>query len=344
MLIVMHRDATVSEIDAVIDYLNERGHEAVRLPGANRTAIGVINNASAVSNDYVLRMPGVVDVIRVTGRQKYSSREFYPEPTVVRVGDVAISQAHDPIIIAGPCSVESEAQIHAVAETLVDCGIQIMRGGLFKPRTSPYDFQGLGLAGMKTFQIARDQYNLKLCAEIVSTDDIDFYESEIDIIQVGARNMQNFELLKSLSRMETPVLLKRGMSATVEEWLSAAEYLMVDGKRNIILCERGIRTFETSTRNTLDLNSVAYVRQRTHLPVIVDPSHASGRHELVTPLAAAAIAVGADGLLVEVHPDPSKALSDQNQQLRPHEFRALTQHVHELTNIRFNREADVISV
>jgi 3-deoxy-7-phosphoheptulonate synthase len=332
MLVVMRADATAQQIEAVHTALRGYGVRAESLPGHARVAIGVTGNKEYVPAEAVLRLPGVADLIHVTRKYKLVSREFYPQSTVVRVGQVQFGTGR-PVVIAGPCSVESEAQVMAAAEAVAAAGAQVLRGGVVKPRTSPYGFQGLGYAGLRYLQAARQATGLPICVEVMRTEDVAVYDQEVDLLQVGARNMQNYDLLRRLGRAQTPVLLKRGLAATVEEWLLAAEYLLDGGNRNVILCERGIRTFETSTRNTLDLNSVALVRQLTHLPVIVDPSHAAGRHDLVPPLARAAIALGCDGLIVEVHPKPSEALSDAAQQLDFPTFECLMQDVRTLSEV-----------
>lgn len=329
MLVVMKAGATEAEIEYVVNVLRENKNKPELLPGHNRVAIGVMGNKEYVRQDDILRLPGVAEVIEVTKKYKRVSREFHPQDTLVKVG-AAVFGAGEPVMIAGPCSVESEEQVLSTAHMLKEQGVQILRGGIFKPRTSPYFFQGIGYAGLKHLQKARAETGLPICVEIMATEDIDLYKDEVDMIQVGARNMQNFDLLKKLGRIQTPVLLKRGHNAYVEEFLLAAEYLLDGGNHNVVLCERGIRTFETSSRNTLDLNSVALIRTLTHLPIIVDPSHAAGRHDMVPPLARAAIATGVHGLIVETHPNPSKALSDANQQLDFDQFRDLMQQVRSL--------------
>lgn len=321
MLIVMHTKATTAEIDAVCQYLENKSLKSEKLPGSNRVAIGVTGNKKAVSHDQIARMQGVKEIIYVTHKYKKVSREFYPENTIVNVGQAAFGSGTN-VIIAGPCSIESKEQILASAKHVKASGAQILRGGAFKPRTSPYDFQGLGREGLDLIHQAGQEVGIPICVEIMSIKDIDLYAQKCDMIQVGARNMQNFDLLKALGKLNTPILLKRGMSALVEEFLLAAEYILDGGNKNVVLCERGIRTFETSTRNILDLNAVALIKKMSHLPIIVDPSHATGRHDLVLPLAKAGLAVGADGIIVETHPKPMEALSDANQQL---DFKQFTQ-------------------
>lgn len=314
MLVVMHAGASENEISEVSNYLIGKGLQTELLPGSNRVAIGVTGNKKYVSHDEVNRMPGVKEIIHVTHKYKRVSREFYPENTIVKVGEAAFGSGI-PGIIAGPCSVESKEQIRLAAEHVKKLGGHVLRGGVFKPRTSPYDFQGIGHKGMQWMKDAGEEFNIPICVEIMSVRDIDFFNENVDMIQVGARSMQNFDLLKELGQLKKPILLKRGMSALVDEFLLAAEYIIDGGNKEVVLCERGIRTFETSTRNILDLNSVALIKKKSHLPIIVDPSHAAGKHDLVLPLAKAGLAVGADGIIVETHPEPMAALSDANQQL-----------------------------
>ena len=245
------------------------------------------------------------------------SREIHPENTIIKIDGKEIVGGKKLMMIAGPCSVESEEQILTIARALKESGVEFLRGGAFKPRTSPYDFQGLKEEGLKLLKKARDETGMKIVSEITSTDDIELFDKYVDIIQIGSRNMQNFDLLRKVGKLNKPILLKRGLSATIEEWLMAAEYIMSEGNQNVILCERGIRTYETSTRNTLDLSAVPVVKNLTHLPIIVDPSHAAGKRDLIEPLSRAAIAVGCDGLIIEVHNDPDNALSDSAQQITP---------------------------
>lgn len=322
MLIVMQQSADADSIGAVVHYLQNKGLRAEALPGGQRTAIGVLGNKAFVDEQAVARMDGVKEIIHVTKPYKLVSREFYPVDTLVQVGGARFGAGHRSMI-AGPCGVESEEQILTAARNLKDLGVQVLRGGAFKPRTSPYSYQGLGHEALGYLAKAREETGLAICVEIIRTDDVQLYDDMVDLIQVGARNMQNYELLKRLGKIRTPVLLKRGPSATVDEFLLAAEYLLAGGNKQVILCERGIRTFERSTRYTLDLNSVALIKQVSHLPIIVDPSHAAGRHDLVGPLAKAGLAVGADGLIVETHPKPTEARSDASQQLDPQEFAEL---------------------
>ncbi len=252
---------------------------------------------------------------------KLVSRENHPENTIIKIDNKEVVGGKDLMIIAGPCSVESEEQILEIARELKECGVNFLRGGAYKPRTSPYAFQGLKEEGLKLLQEAKEETGMKIVSEITSTDDIDLFNKYVDIIQIGSRNMQNFDLLTKVGKLDKPILLKRGLSATIEEWLMAAEYIMSAGNKNVILCERGIRTYETATRNTLDISAIPIVKELTHLPIIVDPSHAAGKRELIEPLSKAAIAAGSDGLIIEVHNNPDIALSDNDQQLTPKTYK-----------------------
>lgn len=314
MLVVMRTDAPPDEIDGVCRAIAELGLTPHPIPGKTRTAIGITGNVGPVDPGQLMGLTGVVEVIRVTRPFKLTNREMKPDDTHIRLGSVELG-GPDICVIAGPCSVESEAQTVDAAMKLRELGAHVLRGGAFKPRTSPYAFQGLGEEGLKILSKARERSGLPVISELMSTDDTTLVESHVDVIQIGARNMQNYSLLRRAGRARKPVMLKRGMSATLEEFLLAAEYLMAEGNRNVILCERGIRTFSDFSRFTLDLSIVPELKRITHLPVVVDPSHAAGRRELVIPLARAAIAAGADGVMVEVHHDPKRALSDGAQAL-----------------------------
>ncbi len=332
MLIVMKADATESEIKAVARVITEMGLRPHVLPGANRTAIGITGNQGPLDPTRFENMPGVAEAIRVTKPYKLITLDLRPEKTVVRVGDATIG-GEELAIIAGPCAVESREQAFAVAEVVRRSGARFFRGGAFKPRTSPYAFQGLGEEALKIMAEVREAYGLRIVTEALDEHGVDLVERYGDVIQIGARNMQNFSLLKRVGRSHLPVLLKRGMAATLDEWLLAAEYIMAEGNYNVILCERGIRTFTQHSRNTLDLAAVPAVRRISHLPVIVDPSHGTGKNYMVTPLARAAVAVGADGLMVEVHHQPELALSDGSQALTPAQYEQLvseTRAIHEL--------------
>lgn len=314
MLIVMRTDATDAQIEQVVRVITELGFRGHPLPGAQRTAIGVTGNQSAVEATRFENMPGVAEVLRVTKPYKLITLDLRPEKTIVRVGDAAIGDG-ELAIIAGPCAVESREQTFAIAQTVKNSGARFFRGGAFKPRTSPYSFQGLGEEALQILADVRETFGLKIVSEALDESGVDLVERYGDMIQIGARNMQNFSLLKRAGRSSLPVLLKRGLAATLDEWLLAAEYIMSEGNYNIVLCERGVRTFVQHTRNTLDLAAVPAVRRVSHLPVVVDPSHGTGKNYLVSPLARAAVAVGADGLMVEVHNHPELALSDSAQSL-----------------------------
>ena len=319
MLIVMRPQATTAQIAAVVERIHALGLDAHQIPGAQRMAIGITGNRGALDAEAFASLPGVADAIRVSQPFKLVSREVKEEDTVIDVGG---SRLGGPglAIIAGPCSVESEEQILEVARGVKALGATFLRGGAFKPRTSPYEFQGLGEAGLKLLALAREKTGLKVVTEIMDTDDLPLVADYADVLQLGARNMQNFSLLRRLGKVGKPVLLKRGPSATIKEWLMAAEYIVSNGNYQVALCERGIRTFETMTRNTLDLNAVPVLKSLTHLPVIVDPSHGIGMRRHVPAMARAAVAAGADGLIIEVHPHPDQALSDGHQSLSLPEF------------------------
>jgi 3-deoxy-7-phosphoheptulonate synthase len=326
MLIVMKPNATARDIDAVVNVIETIGFRAHAMPGATRTAIGITGNEGPIDGRRFENLPGVVEVIRVTKPYKLITLDLRPDKTVVRVGDATIGSS-ELAIIAGPCAIESRDQALAVAKAVHESGARFFRGCVWKPRTSPYTFQGLGDKGWKIMTEIREAFGLKIVTEAVDESHVDLIEKYGDVIQIGARNMQNFSLLKRAGRSKLPVLLKRGMAATLEEWLLAAEYIMAEGNYNVILCERGVRTFAQHTRNTLDLASVPAIRRISHLPVIVDPSHGTGTAYMVTPLARAGIAVGADGLMVEVHNQPELALSDSAQALTLSEYAQLVEEV-----------------
>jgi 3-deoxy-7-phosphoheptulonate synthase len=319
MLIVMKPQATEAQIALVVEKIHALGLDAHEIPGAQRVAIGITGNRGALDPESFASLPGVADAIRVSQPFKLVSREVKEEDTIINVGG---SQLGGPglAIMAGPCSVESEEQILEVARGVKELGATFLRGGAFKPRTSPYEFQGLGEAGLKLLALAREKTGLPVVTEVMDTDDLPLVADYADILQLGARNMQNFSLLRRLGKIGKPVLLKRGPSATIKEWLMAAEYIVSNGNYQVALCERGIRTFETMTRNTLDLNAVPVLKSLTHLPVIVDPSHGIGMRRHVPAMARAAVAAGADGLIIEVHPHPDQALSDGHQSLSLPEF------------------------
>jgi 3-deoxy-7-phosphoheptulonate synthase len=314
MLVVMAAHATPQQIDNVVSAIREMNLTPHPMPGATRTAIGITGNTGAVDSRTLEVLPGVSELLRVTKPYKLASREMHEADTYVRLPQTTIGPGTF-TIIAGPCSVESEAMILRAAEFLMSRGVRLMRAGAFKPRTSPYAFQGLGLEGLAILERVRRQTGIGIVTELMDTENADAVEQAADVIQIGARNMQNFSLLRRVSRASKPVLLKRGLSATLEEWLMAAEYVMAGGNYNVILCERGVRTFSDHSRNTLDLSVIPPAKHLSHLPIIVDPSHGTGRRDYVPPMALAALAAGADGLLIEVHPDPDHALSDGAQSL-----------------------------
>jgi 3-deoxy-7-phosphoheptulonate synthase len=322
MLIVMKPGAAAQQIDAVVNVIQKIGLRPHPMPGATRTAIGITGNQGPVDGRRFENLSGVAEVIRVTKPYKLITLDLRPEKTVVRVGDATIG-GNELAIIAGPCAIESHDQAFAVAEAVQKSGARFFRGGVWKPRTSPYAFQGLGEKGWKIITEIRQAFRLNIVTEALEEPHVDLIEQYGDVIQIGARNMQNFSLLRRAGRSQLPVLLKRGMAATLEEWLLAAEYIMAEGNYNVILCERGVRTFTQHTRNTLDLACVPAIRRISHLPVIVDPSHGTGSAYMVTPLARAGVAVGADGLMVEVHNHPELALSDGAQALTPSEYAQL---------------------
>jgi 3-deoxy-7-phosphoheptulonate synthase len=315
MLIVMHHKALDKQIEAVIAAVARMGLMARPIPGSERTAIGVLGNKGYVDDTNIRDLPGIKEIIHVSKPYKLVSRDFHPRGTIIKVGGHEIGEGKRPIIIAGPCAVESETQIIKTALAVKKAGADMLRGGAFKPRTGPHTFQGLKEEGLKLLALAKKETGLPIVTEVMGTENVALVGEYADILQVGARNMQNFDLLTELGRISKPVLLKRGMSATVEEFLAAAEYIYAGGNHQVILCERGIRTFETATRNSLDLSVIPLIKELTHLPIIVDPSHATGRRSLVPPMAKAALVVGAHGIMVEVHPEPDKALSDGPQSL-----------------------------
>jgi len=326
MLVVMQSHATEEQVRAVCERIESLGFKAHPIPGAVRTAIGITGNTGAVDIGSLESMPGVGECIPVSKPYKLVSRDIKEENTIVRVktplGDVTFG-GEAVAMVAGPCAIESREQAFTVAERVKAAGARLFRGGAYKPRTSPYSFQGMGEPGLKILAEVRDRFGLGIVTEAIDNESLALVEKYADVIQIGARNMQNFSLLKAAGRSRKPVLLKRGMSATLDEFLMAAEYIMSEGNYNVILCERGVRTFSDHTRNTLDLSMIPAVQRRSHLPIVVDPSHGTGRRNKVLPLSRAAVAVGADGLLVEVHHDPDRALSDGMQSILPDEFCAL---------------------
>jgi 3-deoxy-7-phosphoheptulonate synthase len=330
MLVVMKNDATEAEVQAVIQEIRALGYQGIPMPGAQRTAVCIVGNTGPVDDSRLLVLAGVKETIRVTKPYKLVSRETHPESTIITIGDVEIGGGK-PVIMAGPCAVESEEQALTIARLVKRYGARVFRGGAFKPRTSPYSFQGLGEEGLKILDRVRRETGLLIVTEATDHTNISIVEKYADIIQIGARNMQNYSLLRQAGHVSKPILLKRGLAATIEELLMSAEYIISEGNTQVILCERGIRTFAGNTRNTLDLSAILSIKEVSHLPIIVDPSHAAGLREYVIPLSRGAIAVGADGLLVEVHHDPVHALSDGMQSLYPEQFGELMKEIERLS-------------
>jgi len=336
MLVVMQSQATEEQVRAVCERIESLGLKAHPIPGAARTAIGITGNKGAVDLGILESLPGVGECIPVSKPYKLVSRDAKEEDSILRIptprGEVLVGGKHI-AMVAGPCAVETEAQCFAIAERVAKSGCKLFRGGAYKPRTSPYSFQGLGEPGLKILAEVREQYGFGIITEAIDHESLDLVEKYADVIQIGARNMQNFSLLKRAGRARKPVLLKRGMSATLDEFLMAAEYVLSEGNYSVMLCERGVRTFSDFSRNTLDLAVVPAVKKRSHLPILVDPSHGTGKRHKVLPLSRAAVAVGADGLLVEVHHEPEKALSDGMQSILPEEFAALSDDIAQIAAV-----------
>jgi 3-deoxy-7-phosphoheptulonate synthase len=334
MLVVMKAQATPEQIQAVCDYIEQLGFRAHPLPGAQRTAIGITGNKGEVERGNLEELSGVAEVIRVSKAYKLASRDVKEEDTVIGFpGTDASIGGRNLAIVAGPCSIETPEQAFAIAEQVAAAGAQFFRGGAFKPRTSPYAFQGLGLEGLRIMAEIRDRFGLRIVTEAIDNESLAMAAEWADVIQIGARNMQNFSLLKSAGRLRKPVLLKRGLSATLEEFLMSAEYVMSEGNYQVILCERGVRTFTDHSRNTLDLSIVPAVQRLSHLPILVDPSHGTGRRDSVLPMARAAIASGADGLMIEVHHQPDKALSDGPQSIYPAQFVTMMDEIEQIAPV-----------
>jgi 3-deoxy-7-phosphoheptulonate synthase len=331
VLIMMSAQATEEEVANVMAHVRDRGYQPIELPGADRLAIGVLGTNPATIRDAVVALPGVIDAIPVSKPYKLVGREWHPHASVVHVGAVPIGDGAF-AVAAGPCAVESEQQLVDTARQVRSSGANLLRGGAYKPRSSPYSFRGLGAPGLEYLRRARELTGLPVVTEVLTPGDVQAVAEAADMLQVGTRNAQNFSLLEAVGEAGKPVLLKRGLSSTIEEWLLSAEYVVAHGNPDVVLCERGIRTFETATRNTLDLSAVPVVRELSHLPVIVDPSHATGHRHLVPSMALAAVAAGADGLLIEVHPSPDEALSDGPQSLTFEQFSALMDDVRRLTS------------
>ena len=323
MLIVMKHNATAEEVQGAVDAIHDLGYKARPMPGRQRTAIGLVGNDGRVDTARLVGLPGVLEIIPVSRPYKQVSREWREEDTVVTLANGTAIGGRAIAVMAGPCSVESEGQIMETAERVAEAGATVLRGGAYKPRTSPYSFQGLGVEGLKLLAGARGATGLAIVTEALDLDSFDAVEEYTDIVQIGARNMQNYPLLRRAGRSPRPVLLKRGLAATIKELLLAAEYILSEGNPNIILCERGVRSFDPETRNLFDLTAIPVVQSLSHLPIIADPSHGTGIRDKVTPMARAAVAAGADGLIVEVHPDPAAALSDGAQSLYPAQFTEL---------------------
>jgi len=323
MVVVMEEGATEEQVQIVIDRLMKMGFDAHRSTGIRQTVIGAVGAKIDFDTRDIELIDGVEEVVRITAPYKLASRHFRPEGSVIQLGRGVAVGGRQVIVMAGPCSVESETQIDTIAARMKELGALVLRGGAFKPRTSPYSFQGLGLPGLKMMRKAADKYGLLVVSEVMDHTQIPLMLDSVDVLQVGARNMQNYNLLKELGKVSKPVLLKRGIAATIEELLLSAEYIMSGGNYNVVLCERGIRTFESATRNTLDISAIPVIQKLSHLPIVVDPSHGTGRRDKVPPMARAAVAAGTDGLLIEVHPDPEKALSDGAQSLYLEQFEQL---------------------
>ncbi len=332
MVIMMEKEATESQIQHAIEFLDGKGLSVHKSTGAEHTVLGVIGDVAKVDIRDLQVLPGVADAYRISVPYKLTSREFRHSNTIIKIGDVTIG-GEEVVVIAGPCSVESEEQTMIIAERVAKAGAKILRGGAFKPRTSPYSFQGLGEEGLKILRKAADRFGLLIVTEVMDKDQIELVSAYADILQVGARNMQNFTFIRALGKATKPVFLKRGIAATIEEWLMSAEYILSGGNENVILCERGIRTFETYTRNTLDLSAIPVVKKLSHLPVFADPSHGTGLRNKVIPMARAAIAAGADGIMIEVHHDPEHALSDGAQSLYPNQFDELMDQIRVIAKV-----------
>lgn len=344
MLIVMHHGATDAQIQRVCDTITEMGYQARPMPGRQRTTVGLVGNDGRVDGSRLEALPAVQEVIHVSKPYKQVSREWQPDSTVIRLeGGITIGE-EAVVVMAGPCSVESERQILAAAFAVRDAGATVLRAGAFKPRSSPYSFQGLGKEGLTLLARARAETGLRLVTEAMDDEGADLVAEVADIIQVGARNMQNYSLLKKVGRLGKPVLLKRGLSATIQELLLSAEYILAEGNPNVILCERGVRGFDSATRNLFDLSAVPVVKAASHLPIIADPSHGTGHRDMVIPMARAAVAAGADGLLVEVHPNPDRALSDGAQSLYPEQFARLMQEIRLIADAIGRRIAGAVGV
>jgi 3-deoxy-7-phosphoheptulonate synthase len=332
MIIVMSHKAGEEAVEKVTERLKAAGVGVHVSNGENRTIVGVVGDKNKINVQAIEAMEEVEKIVSIAAPYKLANKEYHPEPTRIQIGDLTIG-GDEIVVMAGPCSVESRENLLEIAHIVKKAGAHILRGGAFKPRTSPYSFQGMGEEGLKILAEAREQTGLKIVSEVMDTDNLSMVAEYVDILQIGARNMQNFHLLKEVGKTDRPVLLKRGLSATIEEWLMSAEYIMSQGNHQVMLCERGIRTFETYTRNTLDLSAVPVAKHLSHLPVIVDPSHGVGKWRFVNAMAKAGVVVGADGLIIEVHQQPDKAMSDGYQSLNPENFSSLMQELGKLAPI-----------
>lgn len=321
MIITLRKDAPRQEVNTLIHSFEKKGLTVTLIQGDNYNVFGLVGDTSKIDERLIKAHPFVENVTRIAAPYKKANRLFHPQDTIVDVAGIKIGGKEKIVVIGGPCSVEGDTQIMEIAKAVKACGADMLRGGAYKPRTSPYAFQGMGQDGLTFMAHARAVYHLPIVSELMSIDKIDEFVEQVDLIQIGARNMQNFDLLKTVGRVRKPILLKRGLANTIEEWIMAAEYIMAEGNENVILCERGIRTFETYTRNTLDLSVIPIIKEKTHLPIIIDPSHATGDWKLVESASLAAIAAGADGLIIEVHNDPEHAWSDGAQSLKPQRFK-----------------------
>ena len=344
MLIVMRHGATADEVQKVVSVIEEMGYQATPMPGAQRTAVGLVGNDGRVDASRLEGLPGVQEVIHVSKPYKQVSREWRPESTVVKLAGGVTVGGNEVVAMAGPCSLETERQVLESARLVKEAGAVILRGGAWKPRSSPYSFQGLGRPGLKLLAKAREETGLLICTEAMDPDGVGWVSEMADIVQIGARNMQNFSLLKVAGRCGKPVLLKRGISATIVELLLSAEYLLAEGNHDVILCERGVRSFDTMTRNLFDLTAIPVVHKLSHLPIIADPSHGTGLRDKVIPMARAAVAAGADGIMVEVHPNPEEALSDGAQTLYPEQFTQLMREVRIIAEAIGRRVAEPAAV
>jgi 3-deoxy-7-phosphoheptulonate synthase len=329
----MKKDATKEDVVKLQEFLKEKGFGIKDASSDEVTVFGVLGDVKTLDQDQLSVFPGVANVARISSPYKLASKAFKQNPTTVTLKNGVTIGADEFVVMAGPCSVESEEQLRIIATQVKESGAKILRGGVFKPRTSPYAFQGLGIEGLKLMRKVADELGLAIVTELMGTEHLEEFVKYVDIIQIGARNMQNFDLLKAVGKTNVPILLKRGLSSTIEEWLMSAEYILANGNDQVILCERGIRTFEKYTRNTLDISAVLAVKELSHLPVIIDPSHAAGRWEMIESLSLASLAVGADGLIVEVHHQPELALSDGAQSLKPKKFDHMMKRLEELSTV-----------